>query len=221
MITLYALEQSRAVRIAWLLEKLKLDYQVERFARNADTLLAPDALRQIHPLGKSPLVRDGDSVLAESGAIAEYLLARYDRDHALHPAADAPDFDKHLYWLHYAEGSLMPLLVMSLVFRRIDAQKMPFFAKPVARKITDGVRQSFLAPQLNLHLNYVNQALADKTWLLGDTLSGADIMMGFPLQAALSRGGGSWENIEHYVRRMEADADYQRAAERTGCLETL
>ncbi|UOP04584.1 glutathione S-transferase [Conchiformibius kuhniae] len=221
MITLYALEQSRAVRIAWLLEKLKLDYQVERFARNADTLLAPDALRQIHPLGKSPLVRDGDSVLAESGAIAEYLLARYDRDHTLHPAADAPDFDKHLYWLHYTEGSLMPLLVMSLVFRRIGAQKMPFFAKPVARKITDGVRQSFLSPQLNLHLNYVNQALADKTWLLGDTLSGADIMMGFPLQAALSRGGGSWENIEHYVRRMEADADYQRAAERTGCLETL
>lgn len=221
MITLYALKQSRAYRIAWLLELLNLPYQAEIIERDAATSLAPERLRTLHPLGKSPLIDDNGRVLAESGAIVEYLLARYGQDRPLKPSADSPDYPDYLFWLHYAEGSLMPLLVMSLVFRKIDERKMPFFAKPVARKITGGVRDAFLQPQLKLHLEFVEQQLADRTWLLGDELSGADIMMSFPLQATLSRTPLALPNIAAYVARIESDPAYQRAQARLGKLAFL
>lgn len=221
MITLYALKQSRAYRIAWLLEILQLDYQAEILTRHPDTLLAPESLRHIHPLGKSPIIQDDEVVLAESGAIVEYLLERYDTQHTLKPRVGSEKWRDYLYWLHYAEGSLMPLLVMSLVFRKIDERKMPFFAKPVARKITGGVRDAFLQPQLKLHLEFVEQQLAGRTWLLGDELSGADIMMSFPLQAALSRTPLALPNIAAYVARIESDPAYQRAQARLGKLAFL
>ena len=148
-------------------------------------------------------------------------MARYGRDAALRPSESSANYPEYLFWLHYAEGSLMPLLVMSLVFRKIDGRKMPFFAKPVARKITDGVRASFLNPQLELHLNFVENSLAGRTWLLGDGISGADVMMGFPLQAALSRTTLNLPHIAAYVRRMENEPAYQRAQERIGRLELL
>ncbi|WP_304335254.1 glutathione S-transferase [Conchiformibius steedae] len=221
MITLYALKQSRAYRIAWLLEILQLDYQAEILTRHPDTLLAPESLRHIHPLGKSPIIQDDEVVLAESGAIVEYLLERYDTQHTLKPRVGSEKWRDYLYWLHYAEGSLMPLLVMSLVFRRIDDSPMPFLVKPVARKITANVRQSFLHPQLELHLNHVERALEQKTWLLGDDLSGADIMMSFPLQAALSRATGQLPNIAAYVARITEHPAYQRAETKLGQLDKL
>ena len=155
MITLYALTQSRAYRIAWLLEHLGLDYHAEIVRRNEQTQLAPESLRSIHPLGKSPLLQDGSLILPESGAIVEYLIATYDKTGSLRPATDSPNYPDYLFWLHYAEGSLMPLLVMSLVFRKIDQSPMPFFAKPIARKITGKTRENFLNPQLKLHLGFV------------------------------------------------------------------
>lgn len=221
MITLHLLKQSRAYRIAWLLELLGLDYRTEIVERDAGTALAPDSLRRTHPLGKSPVIEDGDVVLAESGAIVEYLVGRYGRESNLRPPADNAAYPDYLFWLHYAEGSLMPLLVMSLVFRRIDERKMPFFAKPVARKITDGVRSSFLSPQLRLHLEFVESRLAGRSWLLGDTLSAADVMMSFPLQAAMSRTTLDLPNIAAHVRRIEADPAWQRAQARIGKLELL
>ncbi|MDO5059430.1 MAG: glutathione S-transferase [Neisseria sp.] len=221
MITLYALKQSRAYRILWLLELLQLDYRAEIIERNTATFLAPESLREIHPLGKSPLLQDGSLTLAESGAIVEYLLNRYDTAQQFRPAPDSAAYPDYLFWLHYAEGSLMPLLLMSLVFRRIDAQKVPFFVKPVVRKITGGVRESFLNPQLKLHLDFVEQKLDGKTWLLGGTPSGADIMMSFPLQAALSRSSGNYPNIQAYVRRIESDAAYQAAERKLGKLAIL
>lgn len=222
MITLYALTQSRAYRIAWLLEHLGLDYHAEIVRRNEQTQLAPESLRSIHPLGKSPLLQDGSLILPESGAIVEYLIAMYDKTGSLRPAADSPNYPDYLFWLHYAEGSLMPLLVMSLVFRKIDQNPMPFFAKPIARKITDGARRNFLNPQLELHLGFVEQKLQDETaWLLGDTLTGADIMMSFPLQATLSRTELNLPNITAYVRRIESHPDYQKAEARLGKLTLL
>lgn len=221
MITLYALTQSRAYRIAWLLELLKLDYRTEIIPRDEHSKLAPESLRKIHPLGKSPLLQDGDLTLAESGAIAEYLVGRYGADCTLKPAPDSAAYLDYLFWLHYAEGSLMPLLVMSLVFRKIDEKPMPFFVRPIARKITDGVRGGFLNPQLSLHLEFVESRLNGKTWLLGDTITAADVMMSFPLQAAIARSSLKLPNIEAYVRRIEADPAYRRAEARLGKLSVL
>lgn len=221
MITLHALSQSRALRIAWLLELLQLDYQTELIPRDPDTQLAPPGLRRLHPLGKSPLLQDGELALPESGAIAEYLLHRYGAGSTLKPAADSPAYPDYLFWLHYAEGSLMPLLVMSLVFRKVDEKPVPFFVRPIARRITGGVRESFLNPQLELHLGFVEGRLKGKTWLLGDTLTAADVMMSFPLQAALKRSRPDRPHIAAYVERIEADPAYRRAESKLGKLTVL
>ncbi|OOR99435.1 glutathione S-transferase [Haemophilus paracuniculus] len=218
MITLYVLLQSRANRIAWLLEELNLAYQVEIFERDQHTKLAPATLKKIHPLGKSPILKDGNLVLAESGAIVEYLIERYGQG-KLKPQAESADYPHYLHWLHYAEGSLMFPLLLSLVFRKIDHTKMPFFVKPIANKISDKVKQGFIEPQLKLHFDYVEQALAGKKWLVNDRLSGADIMMSFPLQAVLLRSDLDYPNIRAYVARIEALESWQRAEQKVGILE--
>lgn len=216
MLKLYALKQSRAYRIAWLLELLELDYQLELIERDKKTWLAPSSLKAVHPLGKSPLLQDGELTLAESGAIVEYLLARYNPKGAFKPNADSADYPHYLYWLHYAEGSLMPLLIISLVFHRIEQQKVPFFVKPIVRKIVNGVRGSFIQPQLKLHLDHIEQWLNGKTWLVGEHLSGADVMMSFPLQALVKKGLAGYPNIHAYVMRIEQDAAYLRAEAKIG-----
>lgn len=215
MLTLYALKQSRAYRIAWLLELLELDYRLEIIERDKKTWLAPSSLKAVHPLGKSPLLQDGDLTLAESGAIVEYLLARYNPQDKFKPNADS-DYPHYLYWLHYAEGSLMPLLIISLIFHRIEQQKVPFFVKPIVRKIVNGVRGSFIQPQLNLHLDQIEQWLNGKTWLVGKQLSGADVMMSFPLQALVKKGLAGYPNIHAYVARIEQEPAYLRAEEKIG-----
>lgn len=216
MITLYALKKSRAYRISWLLELLEIDYQLELIERDPQTFLAPDRLRAVHPLGKSPLITDNGLTLGESGAIVEYLLQRYDTQQQFKPTVDSPNYPDYLYWLHYAEGSLMPLLVMSLVFQRIDQRNVPFFIKPIVRKITNGVRASFLTPQLNLHLTQIEQHLHTKKWFLGEQLTGADIMMSFPLQALVAQGLKDYPNIVRYVQQIEQNTAYQRTAEKMG-----
>lgn len=216
MIKLYALKQSRAYRIAWLLELLQVDYELEILQRHAQTFLAPESLRHIHPLGKSPLIQEGDFVLNESGAIVEYLLQRYDHSQHFRPVTESENYPQYLQWLHYAEGSIMPLLLLSLVFNRIEQQKVPFFVKPIVNKIVQSVKNSFIHPQLTLHLDYIEQSLANKTWFLGEQLTGADIMMSFPLQALVARGLSDYPNICAYVERIEQDLAYQRAEQKLG-----
>lgn len=216
MLKLYALKQSRAYRIAWLLELLELDYQLAVIERDKRTFLAPDDLRKIHPLGKSPLLQDGDLTLAESGAMVEYLLARHNPQGKFKVSPDSADYPHYLYWLHYAEGSLMPLLVMSLVFHRIEQRKVPFFVKPIVRKMVESVRSSFIQPQLKLHLDHIEQYMQGKTWLVGEQLSGADVMMSFPLQALVKKGLVGYPNIHAYVARIEQDSAYQRAELKIG-----
>ena len=202
MITVHHLESSRSQRVLWLLEELALPYQLVRYARDPKTLLAPPSLRAIHPLGKSPVLVDDGHTLAESGAILEYLVERYDTGHALSPTplpVDSPERLQYRYWMHYAEGSAMPPLLMTLVFARIRSAPMPFFVRPVARRIADTAMKSFVGPQLATHLGYVERELGAHAWFAGDRFTAADIQMSFPLEAAVARAGIDGGEVEDVV----------------------
>src|SRR4029078_7968641 len=158
MIVVHHLNNSRSQRILWLLEELGLEYDIKRYQRDAQTMLAPPELRKIHPLGKSPVVTDGDLTLGESGAIIEYMVERYGNGRLV-PAPDTPARLRYTYWLHYAEGSAMTPLLLSLIFRRMRSAPMPFFARPLVRGIADKVKRSFVDPQLALHFDFMEAEL--------------------------------------------------------------
>jgi len=145
MIIVHHLNNSRSQRVLWLLEELGVPYEVKRYERDPATMLAPPALRAVHPLGKSPVITDGELTLAESGAIIEYLVGRYG-DGRLVPAAGTPERRRYTYWLHYAEGSAMPPLLLKLVFDRIESAPLPFFVRPVAKAISGRAKSSFIGP---------------------------------------------------------------------------
>ena len=215
MIKLHHLNNSRSQRVLWMLEELGLDYELVRYERDPQTLEAPASLRQVHPLGKSPVLEDGDLVLAESAVIIEYLAEHYG-PHLL-PEAGTAARRQCSYWLHYAEGSLMPLLLMKLIFQKVKSGPMPFFAKPIAKGIAGKVTGSFIDPRLNQHLDFVEAELGDSPWLLGESMSAADFQMSFPLEAARSRGGlGSRPCLNAYVDRIHAHPSYQRALAKVG-----
>ncbi len=189
MITVHHLNNSRSQRILWLLEELGVEYQIQRYERDPKTMLAPPELRAIHPLGKSPVLTDGDLTLAESGAIIDYLASRYSE--SLLPPAGTPERLRCNYWLHYAEGSAMPPLLLKLVFDKVESSPMPFFIKPIARGIAQKVKQALINPQLKLHLDYLESELGKSTWFAGEDFTAADIQLSFPLEAATSRAFGS------------------------------
>lgn len=217
MIVVHHLENSRSQRILWMLEELGVAYEVRRYDRDPETQLAPPELFDIHPLGKSPVITDGDSVIAESGAIVEYL-ARVHGNNRWSPEVGTPAYNDYIYWLHYAEGSLMPPLLLNLVFNRIKTTKMPFFVKPVAKGIADKVLSSFVTPNVTRHIAYVEQHLSGREWFAGDAISGADIQMSFPLEAAVARDAvpKSYVNIRDFVARVHARDAYKRALETGG-----
>ena len=222
MIIVHHLNNSRSQRVLWLLEELKLDYEVIRYERDQKTMLAPPALRKIHPLGKSPVITDGDTTVAESGAIIEYIVDRHGEGR-LKPAQGTPEQLRYTYWLHYAEGSAMPPLLMSLVFARIPKSPMPFFVRPVAKGIADRVMADFIEPQLKLHRDYLESELKDRDWFAGRRFTAADIQMSFPVPAFAARGGlkkgkgklGAW------LERIHDRPAYQRALLRGGPYELL
>ncbi|VVE12866.1 glutathione S-transferase [Pandoraea iniqua] len=222
MITVHHLNNSRSQRVLWLLEELGLPYELRHYARDPNTMLAPPELRQVHPLGKSPVLTDGDLTLAESGAIIEYLVDRYGEGR-LAPPRDTPERLRWTYWLHYAEGSAMPPLLLKLVALRIASAPMPFFVRPIARKISGTLQSSFVDPQLALHFGYVNDELAKTGWFVGDSFSAADVQMSFPLEAAAARGDakGRWLAIDDFLKRIHSREAYQRALARGGPYELL
>ena len=216
MLTVHHLENSRSQRILWLLEELGAPYEIKRYARDTKTSLAPPELRAIHPLGKSPVITDGDRVVAESGAIVTYLIETYGQGQ-WRPAAGTPEHDRYEFWIHYAEGSLMPLLLLKLILGRIKTAKLPFFVRPIANSIADKVDGAFPAPQLQLHLGYINDQLAQTTWLAGEQPTGADVQMSFPLEAARTRVDmGAYPNISEYVDRIHSRPAYKRGLEKGG-----
>ena len=222
MITVHHLNNSRSQRILWLLEELGVEYDIKRYERDPKTMLAPPELRQIHPLGKSPVITDGDLVLAESGVIIEYLAGRYGNGRLV-PAADSPEKLRYTYWLHYAEGSMMPPLLMLLIFNRLEQAPMPFFAKPIARAISRNVKSSFIEPNLKRHLDYLEAELGKSAWFAGSEFSAADIQMSFPLEAASVRGGldQSRPKLMAFLERIHARPAYRKAIERGGRYELL
>ena len=217
MLVVHHLDNSRSQRVLWLLEELGTPYEIVFYRRDPKTMLAPPALRAVHPLGKSPVVTDGDLTLVESGAIVEYLADRYGGGR-LAPAVGTPARLRYARWLHYAEGSLMPPLLLKLVFHRVETEKMPFFAKPIAKAIAGKVRQAFIDPQLRLHLDYLEGELEHAEWFAGDAFSGADIQMSFPIEAAAARGGlgANRPRLTAWLERIHARAAYRRALERGG-----
>ena len=180
-------------------------------------MLAPPELRAVHPLGKSPVISDGELTLAESGAIVEYLIDTYGGGRFV-PPAGTPARLRYRYWMHYAEGSMMPPLLLKLVFDQIGKAKMPFFARPIARAIADQARKGFIQPQINQHLGYLETQLGPEGWFAGPEFSGADIQMSFPLEAAAARGGldASRPRLVDFLARIHARPAYQRAIERGG-----
>lgn len=218
MIVVHHLNNSRSQRIIWLLEELGVDYEIKRYQRDPKTMLAPKSLLKIHPLGKSPVITDGDITVAESGAIIEYLIDRYDVEHKLVPAAGTPTRLRYTYWLHFAEGSAMSPLLMKLVFNHIEKAPMPFFAKPIAKAISKKTKENFIEPQIKAHLDYIESELEISNWFAGGRLTGADIQMSFPLEAAAARGGldESYPKIMAFIKRIHARASYKRALERGG-----
>jgi len=217
VLLVHHLENSRSQRVLWLLEELGVPYEIRRYARDPATMLAPPELRAVHPLGKSPVIEDAGRVFAETGAIVEYLVERYDRTARLAPPAGSDERLRYRYWLHYAEGSAMPPLLLKLVFDRVGSAPAPFFAKPVIRGVVDKVTRAFIAPQLALHLDYLEGELATAPWFAGEHFSAADIQMSFPVEIAARRVGLERRpKLADFLSRIHAMPAYRRALERGG-----
>jgi glutathione S-transferase len=216
VLIVHHLENSRSQRVLWLLEELGAPYEVKRYQRDAKTNLAPKELLAVHPLGKSPVVEDG-AVYAETGAIIEHILETYGAGR-LEPRRGTDEWRRYRYWMHAAEGSYMPPLVMALVLGRMETAPMPFFAKPIARRLVAGVRDGYLGHTTRALFQYLDAELGKSAFLAGAELTAADIMMSFPAEAALSRVEAlkSSKNLKAYVDRLHARPAYKRALERGG-----
>ena len=209
MLVVHHLNNSRSQRILWLLEELGLKYEIKRYERDPKTMLAPESLREVHPLGKSPVITDDALTLAESGAIIEYLVERYGEGR-LAPTQGTAEWLRYKYWLHYAEGSAMPLLVMKLVCDNFGLGD-------------SGASREFITPQIKLHFDYIESELGKSTWFVGDEFTAADIQMSFPTEAVAAQIGldTSRPQIMSFLERIHARPAYQRALERGGAYELL
>ena len=217
MITVHHLNNSRSQRVLWLLEELLVPYEVRKYERDAQTMLAPASLMKVHPLGKSPVITDDGVTVAESGAIVEYLVERYGNGR-LAPAIGTQERLRWRYWLHFAEGSAMPPLLLKLIFEKIPQAPMPFFVKPIARGISAKVLAMMVEPNLKRQLDFMEAELGKSEWFAGDEFSAADIQMSFPVEAAAQRAGlnASRPRLMAFLKRIHARPAYRRALERGG-----
>jgi len=215
MIIVHHLNNSRSQRLLWLLEELGVLYDIKRYQRDPKTMLAPPELRQIHPLGKSPVITDGDVTLAESGAIMEYVVEKFGRGRLI-PKPGTPEKLRYIYWMHFAEGSAMPPLLMKLILDRM--MKAPLLVRPVAKAIANKVKTSFVEPNIRRQLDFMEGELGRSTWFAGDEFTAADIQMSFPLEAASARGGldASRPKLMEFLARIHAREAYRAALERGG-----
>ena len=220
MITVHHLNNSRSQRILWMLEELGVAYEITAYARDRKTMLAPPELKHVHPLGKAPVITDGKQTIAESGAILTYLVETYGP--AFVPAPGTDEHRRYTYWMHYAEGSLMPLLLLKLIFDKLERGKgIPWLVRPVARAIAGKLKRLLVKRQLKDHLAFLEGALAQSPWFAGQTFSAADVQLGFPLEAAAVRGGldAQYPQLQDYLARIHARPAYLRALERGGRYE--
>ena len=215
MITVHHLNNSRSQRVLWLLEELGLPYEIQHHQRNPITNLAPPELLQVHPLGKSPVITDGDATVAETGAVIEYLVER--AGGRLRPAAGTPEHRRYVYWMHFAEGSAMSPLLLTLILGRIR-KAGPFFVRPITRKVADSVMASFVTPNIQRQLAFMEAELAQRPWFTGSEFSAADVMVSFPLEVAVVRGGldARYPKLNDWLSRIHARPAYRQALERGG-----
>jgi glutathione S-transferase len=215
MIVVHHLNNSRSQRVLWLLEELELPYEIQYYKRGKDKL-APPELKRVHPLGKSPVLVDGDVVVAESAAIMEYILDKYGAGR-LRPLESSPERRKYTYWMFYAEGSAMPPLLLRLIFKELVDAKKPFFVQPIVRKIASTVNSLFIAPNLRTHLDFMESELATQSWFAGAQFSAADIMMSFPVEAARHRDTlVERPYLLKFLDTIHARPAYKKALERGG-----
>jgi glutathione S-transferase len=221
MITVHHLNNSRSQRVLWLLEELGLPYEIKHYQRDAKTSLAPPELKRVHALGKSPVITDGTLTVAESGAILEYLVDRHGQGR-LKPTGEQ-DLLHYRYFMHFAEGSAMPPLVMKLVFNKIKRAPMPFFVKPIARGIADKVLGGFVQPNIDAQLAFLEGELSARAWFAGADFSAADVQMSFPLEAAAARGGSidAYPKLKDFLARIHARPAYRQALTRGGPYDLL
>lgn len=212
MITLHHLEQSRSLRIIWALEELGVEYQIKHYKR-LPTFAAPPELKAIHPLGKSPVLTDGDLTIAESAVILEYLQATYDKDNKFKPQ-NSKDLMQYNYWMHYAEGSLMPYLVMTLVMTNMP-KHVPFIIRPIAKKISDGVKGGFINPRLKEHTAFLEDYFSKNEYAAGQ-FSFVDIQLSFPVVAMQERIKGNKPQIVAYAERIQQRPAFQKAKAKSG-----
>ncbi|MBI0394853.1 glutathione S-transferase family protein [Acinetobacter bereziniae] len=212
MITLHHLDQSRSLRIIWALEELGLEYQIKHYKR-LPTLAAPPELKAVHPLGKSPVLTDGDLTIAESAVILDYLQTTYDSKNQFKPQKPQ-DLMQYNYWMHYAEGSLMPYLVMTLVMTNMP-KHVPFLIRPIAKKISEGVRGGFINPRLKEHSAFLEDYFSQHDYAAGE-FSFADIQMSFPVITMQQRTQNKMPQIAAYAERIQQRPAYQRAKAKSG-----
>ena len=222
MITVHHLENSRSQRIIWLLEELGINYEIKRYGRDKQTGLAPPELLDVHPLGKAPVVVDGDKTIAESGAIIEYLMYEYD-DGRLRPEEGTDERMAYNYWLHYAEGTFAPLMVLSLVLSRIEEAPMPFFLRPVAKGIAQKVRDAYLDANVARNLTFMDNTLKRQRWFCGNVFTAADVQMSFALEAAEVRSNLSddYTHLAAFLETIRARPAYKRALDKGGHYELM
>ena len=222
MITVHHLENSRSQRIVWLLEELGVDYEIRRYGRDRQTGLAPPELLEVHPLGKAPVITDGDRTVAESGAIIEYLMYEYD-DGRLRPQDGTDERLAYNYWLHYAEGTFAPLMILSLVLSRIEEAPMPFFLRPVAKGIAQKVRDAYLDANVRRNLEFMDATLKDSRWFCGNVFTAADVQMSFALEAAEARTTltDEYPHLAAFLETIRARPAYQRALDKGGHYELM
>ena len=202
MLTLHHLNDSRSQRILWLMEELGLPYEMKRYQRNAETRLAPPELKEIHPLGKSPVITDGDRTIAESGAVVDYILRRYGKG-AMMPEVDSADYETYNEWLHYSEGSAMLPLLLNLYVGRLKEAGAPLHPR--------------IDSELANHLGYVDRSLEGRDFFVGPSLSGADIQMSFVGEMAKVFGKlEPYPNLGAWLERMHARPAFQRSIARGG-----
>jgi glutathione S-transferase len=214
MLTVHHLNNSRSQRVLWLLEELGVAYEVKRYQRDPKTMLAPPELMKVHPLGKSPVITDDGCIVAETGAIVEYILSRYGAGRMA--PSDTIDQLRYTYWLHFAEGSAMPPLVMMLLFTEMP-KRTPFLLRPVAHAIAKILQTSYLEPQIRRQLDLMESELGRSAWFAGSEISGADVMMSFPVEAAAQRSGlGNRSKLKSWLRSIHARPAYQNALAKGG-----
>jgi glutathione S-transferase len=211
VLTVHHLNNSRSQRVLWLLEELGCPYEIMKYQRDPQTLLAPPELKRIHPLGKSPVITDGAHTIAESGAITEYLIDTYGAGR-LRPAPGSEARLRYTYWLHCAEGSAMPPLLLKLVFQRLPQGPVPALLRPLVRIIAARAQSGYIDPQIATHIAFWESELTRQVWFAGAEFTAADIQMSFPVEVAATRAAAPLgERLRGFLERIHARPAYQRA----------